>query len=54
MAAGQAAEDPAPRLLARLAAQCALRAPLFDAGAERAALLVHAAFELLERRLVAR
>jgi putative glycosyltransferase (TIGR04348 family) len=37
--AGQLAEDPAARLLERLAAQCALRAPLFDAGAERAALL---------------
>ncbi|MBC5785994.1 TIGR04348 family glycosyltransferase [Ramlibacter sp. USB13] len=37
--AGQAADNPADGLLARLAAQCALRAPLFDAGAERAALL---------------
>lgn len=37
--AAQAAENPAAGLLARLAAQCALRAPLFDAGAERAALL---------------
>lgn len=37
--AGQAANDPAGGLLARLAAQCALRAPLFDAGAERRALL---------------
>ena len=36
--AGQA-ERPGAGLLARLAAQCALRAPLFDAGAERAALL---------------
>jgi putative glycosyltransferase (TIGR04348 family) len=36
---GQAAEDPARSLLARLGAQCALRAPLFDAGAERQALL---------------
>ena len=36
---GQAAEDPAQSLLARLGAQCALRAPLFDAGAERQALL---------------
>lgn len=36
---GQLAEDPAGGLLARLAAQCALRAPLFDAGAERQALL---------------
>lgn len=36
--AGQA-EKPAASLLARLAAQCAQRAPLFDAGAERAALL---------------
>jgi putative glycosyltransferase (TIGR04348 family) len=32
-------DDPATGLLARLAAQCALRAPLFDAAAERAALL---------------
>lgn len=37
--AGQAAQDPAHSLLARLAAQCALRAPLFDPAAERAALL---------------
>ena len=37
--ASQAGEDPARHLLARLAAQCALRAPLFDAGAERSALL---------------
>jgi putative glycosyltransferase (TIGR04348 family) len=37
--ASQAAENPAAGLLARLGAQCALRAPLFDAGAERAALL---------------
>lgn len=37
--ASQAAENPGDGLLARLAAQCALRAPLFDAGAERAALL---------------
>lgn len=36
---GQVAENPAAGLLARLGAQCALRAPLFDAGAERAALL---------------
>ena len=36
---GQVADNPAQGLLARLAAQCALRAPLFDAGAERAALL---------------
>ncbi len=36
---GQAADNPADRLLERLAAQCALRAPLFDAGAERTALL---------------
>jgi putative glycosyltransferase (TIGR04348 family) len=35
----RAAEDPADRLLAHLGAQCALRAPLFDAGAERQALL---------------
>ena len=33
------ADNPATGLLARLAAQCALRAPLFDAGAERTALL---------------
>jgi putative glycosyltransferase (TIGR04348 family) len=32
-------EDPAGGLLGRLRAQCALRAPLFDAGHERAALL---------------
>ena len=32
-------EKPGAGLLARLGAQCALRAPLFDAGAERAALL---------------
>lgn len=37
--AGQQAEDPGAGLLARLAAQCALRAPLFDPSAERAALL---------------
>jgi putative glycosyltransferase (TIGR04348 family) len=36
---GQAVENPADRLLERLGAQCALRAPLFDAGAERTALL---------------
>jgi putative glycosyltransferase (TIGR04348 family) len=36
---GQAAENPDDRLLARLGAQCALRAPLFDADTERAALL---------------
>jgi putative glycosyltransferase (TIGR04348 family) len=36
--AGQG-EKPGASLLARLRAQCALRAPLFDAGAERAALL---------------
>lgn len=35
----QLEEDPEGGLLARLVAQCALRAPLFDAGAERAALL---------------
>jgi putative glycosyltransferase (TIGR04348 family) len=35
----QAAENPASGLLRRLEAQCALRAPLFAAGAERAALL---------------
>jgi putative glycosyltransferase (TIGR04348 family) len=33
-----AAENPADRLLERLGAQCALRAPLFDADAERQAL----------------
>jgi putative glycosyltransferase (TIGR04348 family) len=32
-------DDPAPALLDRLRAQCALRAPLFTAEAERAALL---------------
>jgi putative glycosyltransferase (TIGR04348 family) len=37
--AGQLAQDPAAHLPARLAAQCALRAPLFDAAAERSALL---------------
>ncbi|GAB3648170.1 selenoneine biosynthesis selenosugar synthase SenB [Ramlibacter alkalitolerans] len=37
--AGQQAENPAVHLLGRLAAQCALRAPLFDAAAERSALL---------------
>lgn len=37
--AGQLAEDPAHHLLERLAAQCALRAPLFEPAAERAALL---------------
>jgi putative glycosyltransferase (TIGR04348 family) len=37
--AGQLAEDPASHLLGRLGAQCALRAPLFDAAAERSALL---------------
>lgn len=36
---GQQAEDPRDHLLDRLGAQCALRAPLFDAGAERQALL---------------
>jgi putative glycosyltransferase (TIGR04348 family) len=36
--AGQAAQDPAAGLLERLGAQCALRAPLFDADAEQAAL----------------
>lgn len=34
-----AAENPADRLLASLGAQCALRAPLFDANHERRALL---------------
>ena len=37
--AGQLAKDPARGLLARLAGQCAIRAPLFDSSAERAALL---------------
>jgi len=37
--AGQAAKDPARGLLARLAGQCAVRAPLFEPSAERAALL---------------
>jgi putative glycosyltransferase (TIGR04348 family) len=37
--AAQSAENPAAHLLGRLAAQCALRAPLFDAAAERSALL---------------
>lgn len=37
--AGQAAKDPARGLLALLAGQCAIRAPLFDSSAERAALL---------------
>ena len=37
--AGQVAKDPAHGLLARLAGQCAIRAPLFDSSAERAALL---------------
>jgi len=32
-------EDPGPSLLERLTAQCALRDPLFEAGAERTALL---------------
>ncbi len=37
--AAQQAENPADHLLGRLAAQCALRAPLFEPAAERAALL---------------
>jgi putative glycosyltransferase (TIGR04348 family) len=37
--AGQAARDPSAGLLARLGTQCALRAALFDASAERAALI---------------
>ncbi len=37
--ASQLAKDPAEGLLARLATQCALRAPLFDATAERGALI---------------
>jgi putative glycosyltransferase (TIGR04348 family) len=37
--AGQLAQDPAAHLLGRLAAQCALRAPLFEPAAERNALL---------------
>jgi len=36
--AGQAAKDPGSGLLARLVTQCTLRAPLFDATAERQAL----------------
>ena len=36
--AAQGADNPASHLLGRLAAQCALRAPLFDADTERAAL----------------
>ena len=37
--ASQRGENPAAGLLARLVAQCALRAPLFDPDAERTALL---------------
>ncbi len=37
--AGQQGDNPAAGPLARLAAQCALRAPLFDPAAERIALL---------------
>ncbi len=37
--AGQAARNPSASLLARLRTQCAFRAPLFDATAERAALI---------------
>jgi putative glycosyltransferase (TIGR04348 family) len=37
--AGQHAENPAAHLLGRLAAQCALRSPLFEPTAERDALL---------------
>ncbi len=37
--AGQLAKDPADGLLGRLATQCALRAPLFAATAERGALI---------------
>jgi putative glycosyltransferase (TIGR04348 family) len=37
--ASQESDNPAQGLLARLAAQCALRAPLFDPGAERQALV---------------
>lgn len=37
--AGQRAENPAAGLLGQLVAQCALRAPLFEPDAERAALL---------------
>lgn len=40
---GRPADDPAPSLLERLRAQCALRAPLFAPEAERAAL-----YQLLE------
>jgi putative glycosyltransferase (TIGR04348 family) len=36
---GQSAQDPADALLARLVAQCGLRAPLFEPAAERDALL---------------
>lgn len=36
---GLRAQDPAPHLLGRLSAQCALRAPLFAPQRERAALL---------------
>lgn len=39
LAARAGQQDPAGGLLARLGAQCALRAPLFDASRERAALL---------------
>jgi len=37
--AGQRAKDPGSSLLSRLGRQCAVRAPLFDPAAERAALL---------------
>ncbi|MDB5861347.1 MAG: putative glycosyltransferase [Ramlibacter sp.] len=37
--AGQSAQDPAARLLARLVAQCTLRAPLFAPERERSGLL---------------
>jgi glycosyltransferase involved in cell wall biosynthesis len=36
---GLRTENPSEGLLARMDAQCALRAPFFDPGAERAALL---------------
>jgi glycosyltransferase involved in cell wall biosynthesis len=36
---GQAGDDPARSLLARLRAQCSLRAPLFEPEAERRAVL---------------
>ncbi len=44
----QNAQDPSPGLLGHLRAQCALRAPLFDADAERATL-IHVLTELETR-----